>query len=121
MGQPVKILGLTESLIRLSAVRLWKRAFVLEKTVREALVKTVKLDKMESSLIFFEKNKQLNREELDERLKLLDTVCNTGRDEEDRCAFKVGSSHLPLPGRDKCLHRTSEKNAQEYKLKTVVS
>ena len=93
MGQPVKILDLAETMIRLSGaggieiVETGLRPG--EKLYEELLVKTGELDKTENSLIFIEKDTPLPREEIDRRLKILEEACDTGDDEAVRRAMKA--------------------------------
>ncbi len=84
MGQPVKILELAESMIRLSGaegieiVETGLRPG--EKMYEELLVKTEKLDTTDNSMIFIEKDTPLPKAEIDRRLKLLEKACAKGDD-----------------------------------------
>ena len=84
MGQPVKILELAESMIRLSGaedieiVETGLRPG--EKLYEELLVKTEKLDTTDNSMIFIEKDTPLPKAEIDRRLKLLEKACAKGDD-----------------------------------------
>ena len=92
MGQPIKILDLAESMIRLSGVQgveiIETGLRPGEKLYEELLVKTEQLGKTENSLIFIEKDTPLCKEELGERLALLEQACDTQSDEAVREALR---------------------------------
>lgn len=92
MGQPVKILDLAQSMIRLSGVSgieiVETGLRPGEKLYEELLVKTEDLDKTENSLIFVEKDTPLPKSELERRLAILAAACATGDDEAVRSALK---------------------------------
>ena len=92
MGQPVKILDLAQSMIRLSGVSgieiVETGLRPGEKLYEELLVKTEDLDKTENSLIFVEKDTPLPKSELERRLDILAAACATGDDEAVRSALK---------------------------------
>ena len=92
MGQPVKILDLAQSMIRLSGVGgieiVETGLRPGEKLYEELLVKTEDLDKTDNSLIFVEKDTPLPKEELERRLAILEKACATGDDEAVRRALK---------------------------------
>ena len=92
MGQPVKILDLAQSMIRLSGVGgieiVETGLRPGEKLYEELLVKTEDLDKTDNSLIFVEKDTPLPKEELERQLAILEKACATGDDEAVRRALK---------------------------------
>ena len=92
MGQPVKILDLAQSMIRLSGVSgieiVETGLRPGEKLYEELLVKTEDLDKTDNSLIFVEKDTPLPKEELERRLAILEKACATGDDKAVRRALK---------------------------------
>ena len=92
MGQPVKILDLAESMIRLSGVSgieiVETGLRPGEKLYEELLFKTESLTKTENSLIFIEKDTPLLREELERRLRILEEAVDTGSDKAVRRALK---------------------------------
>ena len=92
MGQPVKMLDLAESMIRLSGVNgieiVQTGLRPGEKLYGELLVKTETLSKTDNSLIFIEKDAPLPREELEQRLHILETACESGSDDAVRRALK---------------------------------
>ena len=92
MGQPVKILDLAESMIRLSGVSgieiVETGLRPGEKLYEELLVKTESLTRTENSLIFIEKDTPLSKEELERRLRILEEAVGTGSDKAVRRALK---------------------------------
>ena len=84
MGQPVKILELAESMIRLSGaegieiVETGLRPG--EKLYEELLVKTETMEKTDNRMIFVERDTPLPKKEIDRRLKLLEDACALGDD-----------------------------------------
>ena len=101
MGQPVRILDLAESMIRLSGVNgIEIQETGLrpgEKLYEELLVKTENMTKTENRLIFIEKDAPLSREELDRRLELLQQACDSDDDDRVRDVLKqvVPTYHSP--------------------------
>ena len=92
MGQPVKILDLAESMIRLSGV---KGIEIVETGLRpgeklyeELLVKTESMTRTENRLIFIEKDTPLTADALNARLEVLRSACASGSDEAVRQALK---------------------------------
>ena len=92
MGQPVKILDLAESMIRLSGVSgieiVETGLRPGEKLYEELLVKTEELKKTENSLIFIEKDTPLSRTEIEKRIQMLEEACQSGNDELVRSMLK---------------------------------
>ena len=101
MGQPVRILDLAESMIRLSGVsgiEIQETGLRPgEKLYEELLVKTENMTKTENRLIFIEKDTPLSREELDRRLELLQQACDSDDDDRVRDVLKqvVPTYHSP--------------------------
>ncbi len=93
MGQPVKILDLAESMIRLSGIQGIEIVEIGlrpgEKLYEELLVKTENLNKTENSLIFIERDKPFSRDEIDCKLEDLRAACDTDDDEIVRAALKA--------------------------------
>ena len=92
MGQPVKILDLAENMIKLSGrndieiVETGLRPG--EKLYEELLIKSETLEKTENSLIFIEKDKAVNKDELRQALALLKAVCDSGEEKAVKSALK---------------------------------
>ncbi|XCP86567.1 polysaccharide biosynthesis protein [Roseburia hominis] len=102
MGQPVKILDLVESMIRLSGagdVEIVETGLRPgEKLYEELLVKTEELDRTENSLIFIERDKPYSEEEIDRKLDDLRAACDSDDDEVVRAALKMVIPTYRSPG-----------------------
>lgn len=92
MGKPVKIYDLAESMIRLSGAQgisiIETGLRPGEKLYEELLVKTEELDKTENSMIFIERDTALSKEEIENRLVLLQVACDSGDDDLAREALR---------------------------------
>ena len=92
MGQPVRILDLAESMIRLSGVSgieiVETGLRPGEKLYEELLVRTETLTTTENSLIFIEKDTPLRKAELERRLAILREAVSIGSDDAARQALK---------------------------------
>lgn len=101
MGEPVKILDLAESMIRLmGAQNIEIQEIGLrpgEKLYEELLIKTENLDKTDNSLIFIEKDNPVSADEISTKLDTLRTACATGDDNKAREALRsvVPTYHTP--------------------------
>ncbi len=81
MGNPVKILGLAETIIKLSGLTPYKDIDIVEiglrpgeKLYEELLMKCDTLTKTDNNMIFIEEDAPLTRDEVDEKLRLLTDV-----------------------------------------------
>ena len=92
MGQPVKILDLAESMIRLSGVQdveiVETGLRPGEKLYEELLVRSEELGKTDNDLIFVEFDKPLAWPEIERKLEILQNACDTGDDELAREALR---------------------------------
>lgn len=91
MGQPVKILDLAMNMISLSGA---KGIEIVETGLRpgeklyeELLVNTEELDVTENSLIFIERDTPYGKEEIDRKLAILRSACETEDDDAVREAL----------------------------------
>ena len=85
MGQPVKIIDLAENMIKLSGVHgieiVETGLRPGEKLYEELLVKTEELDKTSNDMIFIERDKPLDKTEVDLKLEKLQQACLSGDDD----------------------------------------
>ena len=92
MGQPVKILDLAESMIRLMGAR---NVEIIETGLRpgeklyeELLVRTEELDKTDNKQIFIERDKPLKSEEVQTKMEILREACATEDDNNAKKALR---------------------------------
>ena len=104
MGNPVKIITLAETMIKLLGYRPYKDIDIVEiglrpgeKLYEELLMKTETLDKTSNELIFIEKDKCHTREEIEEKLTLLQSAVDAGGYENMISAIRttVPTYHTP--------------------------
>ena len=108
MGKPVKIIELAESIIRLSNLRPYVDIDIVETGLRpgeklyeELLIKTENLSKTDNNLIFIEHDTPLTREEVEEKIRILNAAVknaeNNVADESIKIAMKsvVPTFHDP--------------------------
>ena len=95
MGEPVKILDLAESMIKLSGLTPYEDIEIIETGLRpgeklyeELLVKSEDLDKTDNNLIFIEKDKPISMEELEAKFTVLRDACKTQNNDLVRDALK---------------------------------
>lgn len=92
MGQPVKIWDLAESMIRLSGVQdvqiIETGLRPGEKLYEELLVKTEELDRTENSLIFIERDKPLSKDQINDKLEILQQAIENEDDDKAREALR---------------------------------
>jgi len=95
MGKPIKIIELAENMIRLSGMEPYNDIDIIETGLRpgeklyeETLVNS-ELEKTESSSIFIEHETPVSMNELNAKLRVLQTAVETGDDEAVKQALKV--------------------------------
>ncbi|MBQ6858621.1 MAG: polysaccharide biosynthesis protein, partial [Clostridia bacterium] len=122
MGKPVKILELAESMIRLSGFEPYKDINIVETGLRpgeklyeELLIKTEELDKTENSMIFVERDRPLDREEIEEKLSILRKALETENNDAVRAALKrvVPTYHSPETVNSEAIHASEMRLADE--------
>ncbi|MGP1508285.1 MAG: polysaccharide biosynthesis protein [Sphaerochaeta sp.] len=101
MGEPVKILDLAETMIRLTGAR---NVEIIETGLRpgeklyeELLVNTEELDKTDNKLIFIERDKAVYSAEIEEKLQCLRDACASGSDEKAREALRLAVPTFKRP------------------------
>lgn len=108
MGKPIRILDLAENMIHLSGahgIEIQETGLRPgEKLYEELLVKTEELDKTENSLIFIERDTPHTKEEIEEKLQLLQNACRTGDDEHMRETLRIV---VPTYKRPETVNRTA--------------
>ena len=92
MGQPVKIIDLAESMIKLSGAR---NVQIIETGLRpgeklyeELLIKTENLDKTDNAKIFIEHDTPITSDELVNKVKILTEACQTEDDDKAKEALR---------------------------------
>lgn len=92
MGQPVKIWDLAESMIRLSGIQdvqiIETGLRPGEKLYEELLVKTEELDRTENSLIFIERDNPLSKDQINDKLEILQQAIENEDDDKAREALR---------------------------------
>ena len=95
MGKPVKIQELAENMIRLSGYEPYKDIDIIETGLRpgeklyeELLVKSEELDKTDNEMIFIERDKPLDADQIKEKLQILAQAVATDDNETCRKAMK---------------------------------
>ena len=92
MGQPVKILDLAESMIRLMGARdveiIETGLRPGEKLYEELLVRTEELDKTDNSQIFIERDAPLKPEQVQQKMEILREACSTEDDNKAKEALR---------------------------------
>ena len=92
MGQPVKIMDLAESMIKLSGARgveiIETGLRPGEKLYEELLIKTENLDKTDNEKIFIEHDAPITSEELTVKMNILTEACQTENDDKAREALR---------------------------------
>ncbi len=113
MGQPVKILDLAESMIRLSGaqgVQIVETGLRPgEKLYEELLVQSEELTKTENELIFIEKDKPYSKKEILEKLDILQRACD---DNDDDCAREALRSVVPTFRKPDDVNQNAEKTIE---------
>ena len=95
MGQPIKILDLAESMIKLSGLSPYKDIDIVEvglrpgeKLYEELLIKTETLDKTENNLIFIEREQPMTRKAVEKNLELLRKTLEENKNKVDCAKIK---------------------------------
>ncbi len=94
MGKPIKILDLAENMIRLSGLKPYQDIDIIEiglrpgeKLYEELLIKTEVLDKTENKMIFIERDRNPSRDEIEQKLAVLNNALRIGGNEAIREAM----------------------------------
>ncbi len=123
MGQPVRILDLAETIIKLSGARnieiLETGLRPGEKLYEELLVKTEVLDRTENSLIFIERDAPLSDEEIAKKISKLEQACKTGDDEVVKLTLREVVPTFKKPEEVNANAESSEEMKTKRELATV--
>ena len=123
MGQPVKIMDLAESMIRLagvSGIKIIETGLRPgEKLYEELLVKTEELDKTENSMIFIERDTALSQEEIEEKMRILREACDSGDNLIAKQAMRKVVPTFKSPEEVNC-HVANEKQEEKAEEKVEV-
>lgn len=120
MGQPIRIMDLAESMIRLSGVQgveiVETGLRPGEKLYEELLIRTEELDKTDNDLIFIERDEPLSQKAIDEKLTLLKAACESESDDAAREALR---SVVPTYKRPEEVNRNAVKAEEMKRAKNV--
>ena len=104
MGKPIKILDLAEDMIRLSGMEPYKDIDIVEvglrpgeKLYEELLIRTEELDRTDNELIFIERDKRLEKAQVERKLDVLREAVATGSNHRVREALMkvIPTYHIP--------------------------
>ena len=104
MGEPIRILELAEDMIRLSGMEPYRDIDIVEvglrpgeKLYEELLIRTEELDKTDNDLIFIERDKRLDRAQIERKLDILREAVATGSNHRVREALMkvIPTYHTP--------------------------
>ncbi len=120
MGKPVKILDLAENMVKMSGLVPYEDIDIIEiglrsgeKLYEELLMKTEDLDKTDNDLIFIERDKGLSREEVEEKLHILNEAVEKETDILDAVRKTVPTYRDPKELNEKAAEAEEMKNVKE--------
>ena len=123
MGKPVKIIDLAENMVKLSGLVPYRDIEIIETGLRpgeklyeELLIRTEKLETTENKLIFVEQDTPLQREDVEEKIKLLNKAVKDAESELGAESITLAMKSVVPTFRSPEEINSSAQNSEEMKM-----